>query len=153
MESKVICPERRRLMPARFNWIDPRLVKDGHLAGVSADSGTLYLFLVCVGNRDGVSWYSESRMKTLVRLGDFGKARAELIEHGLIAWQAPYYQVLAVPQQAGRQTKEERQSETLSLHEVMRRAMQAPVSREPGEPRTLNESQLNSLLREMNAHD
>ena len=49
-----------------------------------------------VGDREGVSYYSAKRLCSFLGCGqiDLGRARRELREAGLIAYEAPFYQVL-----------------------------------------------------------
>jgi hypothetical protein len=62
----------------------------------------LYLFLLTVGDENGVSWYSEAsirkRLKGVHLTGSCLKTlRNELIAGELIAYRKPYYQVLELP--------------------------------------------------------
>jgi len=91
-------PSRVRRVPKQFSWVDHRLVRLGYLRGRSPHALALYLFLVTVGNADGVSWYGDERIS--VELGISQRAirqvRNELQKAGLIAYDRPFYQVLAV---------------------------------------------------------
>jgi hypothetical protein len=98
MSERLLCKKRRRLLPRTFSWLDHRLVREGHLTKVSADAGCLYLFLVTVGDRDGVSFYSDHRLLEALPFVRLKAAREELVDHGLIAWELPNYQVLEVPE-------------------------------------------------------
>ena len=93
-----ILPDRVRKVPKSFSWIDHRLVSDRHIERCSHAAGILYLFLVCVGDDKGVSYYGDqSLMKKLSMDTDmFEKARSDLIRLSLIAWQKPLYQVLCL---------------------------------------------------------
>lgn len=91
-----IDPQRLRRIPAQFSWVDHRLVREGHIRGLSAYALALYLFLVTVADAEGLSWYSE---ETLLRYlswseEDLRRARAELTAADLIAYRPPLYQVL-----------------------------------------------------------
>ena len=91
-----IVAQRLRVIPLRFSWVDHRLVRDGHIRGLSAHALALYLFLVTVADAEGLSWYAET---TLCRQlswsgGELKRARAELDRAGLIAYCRPLYQVL-----------------------------------------------------------
>ena len=103
MKHKVIpCPERLRHVPRQFSWIDHRLVREGHIKGRSAGALALYLFLCTVADGQGLSYYSEARIGEMLGVGRTGvrDARAELATAGLIAYQAPFYQVLGLERQA-----------------------------------------------------
>jgi hypothetical protein len=91
-----IVPQRRRRVPPQFSWVDHRLVRDGHVQGRSAPALALYLFLVAVGDADGLSWYSEEALCRQLSCGptELQGARTELQQAGLIAYRKPLYQVL-----------------------------------------------------------
>lgn len=151
MESKVISQERVRQLPGRFSWVDQRFVREGHLKGLGAESACLYLFLITVGDRNGVSWYSSSKITELTGIGDLGDSRSQLIDHGLIAWKAPYYQVLELPFEAGPQKKAAPFCETVTFNDVLK-AMTAETGH-PGTAEVLNEGQLSVRLREVFDND
>jgi hypothetical protein len=96
--KRVLCPQRLRRVPDQFSWIDHRLVRDKHIAGRSADSLALYLFLVTVADGQGLSYYSDPSICRLLPLDSSGLARArgELVSARLIAYSKPLYQVLAL---------------------------------------------------------
>jgi len=58
----------------------------------------LYLFLVCVGDRRGLSYYSDKSIAEKLKMdaGLLEKARSELIRSDLLAWRSPIYQVLSM---------------------------------------------------------
>lgn len=91
-------PSRLRCCPKQFSWVDHRLVRLGHVRGRSAHALALYLVLVAVGDADGVSWYGDERLSVELGLsiGTVRGAREELAEAGLIAYDRPFYQVLAL---------------------------------------------------------
>ena len=96
--KRVLCPQRLRRVPEQFSWLDHRLVRDRRMAGRSAESLALYLFLVTVADGQGLSYYSDLSICQLLPLDAVGLARArqELIAARLIAYQRPLYQVLAL---------------------------------------------------------
>lgn len=85
-------------MPKSFSWIDHRLVRDKHIELMSHSQAALYLFLVCVADHMGLSYYGDkSIMKRLsMDYKTLEKARCGLIKNSLIAWQKPIYQVLCL---------------------------------------------------------
>jgi hypothetical protein len=85
-------------VPAQFSWVDQRLVRDGHIEHCDAPALALYLFLVTVGDAQGLSYYGEASIARRLSLDPAAvvRARQTLIEAGLIAYQAPLYQVLAL---------------------------------------------------------
>ncbi|MFZ4396909.1 MAG: hypothetical protein ACOYOU_14945 [Kiritimatiellia bacterium] len=98
MEKRILCPARVRRVPPHFSWVDHRLVRDGHMAGPGPEALALYLALVSVGDADGVSWYSTGLLARLLGLEytRVDRARQALTERSLIAFEAPFYQVLSL---------------------------------------------------------
>jgi hypothetical protein len=93
-----ILPGRVRKVPKSFSWIDHRLVGDGHIDRCSHAAGALYLFLVCVSDDKGLSYYGDASVMSKLSMdkATFGSARSDLVRMGLIAWQKPLYQVLCL---------------------------------------------------------
>jgi len=97
-------PERLRHVPRQFSWIDQRLVRHHHIRGRSPEALALYLFLCTVADARGVSYYSDSAAGKLltVSIDRLREARAELVAAGLVAYRAPFHQVLSLePAAAG----------------------------------------------------
>jgi hypothetical protein len=96
--KRVLCRERLRRVPPQFSWIDHRLVRDRHICRCSAEALALYLFLVTVADGKGLSYYGDRSISQLLPLEipALAGARRELIAAGLIAYQRPLYQVLAL---------------------------------------------------------
>ena len=96
--KRVLCRERLRQVPLQFSWIDHRLVRDRHISRCSANALALYLFLVTVADGQGLSYYADQSISRLLPLDAeaLGRARRELIDNRLIAYQRPLYQVLAL---------------------------------------------------------
>ena len=92
-------PERLRQVPAQFSWVDHALVQRHFIDRCEARAAALYLFLVTVADAQGLSYYGESTLTARLHLSseELVAARARLIEIELIAYQAPVYQVLALP--------------------------------------------------------
>jgi len=87
-----------RKIPTQFSWVDHRLVRERYIERCDAHAAALYLFLVTVADAQGLSYYCDASLgRSLstdpVRLS---KARGDLIRTGLIAYQRPLYQVLAL---------------------------------------------------------
>lgn len=96
--KRVLRPERLRRVPAQFSWVDQRLVRDGHLERCDAPALALYLLLVTVADAQGLSYYGEATICRLLSLDSepLQRARRDLMAAGLIAYQRPLYQVLAL---------------------------------------------------------
>jgi hypothetical protein len=98
-------PQDVRRITGSFAWIDHRLLRNGHLQAMTHQEIALYLFLVLVADRHGVSFYRKEKICELVALDfeQFEVARDRLISQDLIAFEPysaftpnGYYQVLAV---------------------------------------------------------
>jgi hypothetical protein len=96
--KRVLCPQRVRRVPPQFSWIDHRLVRDKHICRCSHQALALYLFLITVCDGQGLSYWSDGSIVRMLRLepAALARARQELINTRLIAYQSPLYQVLAL---------------------------------------------------------
>lgn len=132
MKTKpILRPERLRHVPRQFSWIDQRLVRDRHIQGRSAAALALYLFLCTVADAQGASYYSDSTVGKILTFSStqLGEARTELIAAGLIAHQAPFYQILSLEPRAASPlaaTSAPRTGEVLSAADILRALMEVP---------------------------
>jgi hypothetical protein len=96
--KRVLCPERIRQIPPRFSWVDHRLVRERHIDRCDPPAAALYLFLVTVADAQGLSYYSDAALVRCLSITAerLGQARGDLVRIGLIAYQRPLYQVLAL---------------------------------------------------------
>jgi hypothetical protein len=94
----LLCPRRRRKVPAQFSWVDQRLVRDKHIGRCGAEALALYLFLVTVADAEGLSYYADATAAKLLSMepSTLRRARRELVDAGLIAYRKPLYQVLSL---------------------------------------------------------
>jgi len=94
-----VVPARVRRVPESFSWVDHRLVRENHINGRSHAALALYLFLVTVADAQGLSYWSENALSRRLRLEvpRLREARAELEAAGLVAYESPVWQVLALP--------------------------------------------------------
>jgi hypothetical protein len=100
MQSKrVLDPDRVRKIEGSFSWIDHRFITGGFLRDLSTLEILLYLFLVAVSDRNGLSFYYDDRMASLLKidLAALGRAREGLLLRSLVAYEPPLYQVLSLP--------------------------------------------------------
>jgi hypothetical protein len=102
--KQVLRPERLRQVPEQFSWVDQALVQRHFIDRCEARAAALYLFLVTVADAHGLSYYGESTLTARLHLSseELVAARQQLIKIELIAYQAPLYQVLALPGAAPR---------------------------------------------------
>ncbi|RLC55179.1 MAG: hypothetical protein DRH89_08200 [Candidatus Cloacimonadota bacterium] len=98
VQKHLICPQRIRKIPKQFSWLDHRLVRDHYIDRCSHSAAALYLFLVTVADAQGLSYYSDLVISQRLDMdtNTLAQTRKELIRIGLIAYQKPLYQVLAL---------------------------------------------------------
>ena len=99
IEKRLLVPDRVRRPPRDgFSWIDRRFLHE-YAARLSGDAVFLYLFLTTVSDQHGLSFYRDESVAVRLRIREpeVVAARDELLTHGLIAYEAPLTQVLALP--------------------------------------------------------
>lgn len=98
--KKLICPERVRKITGSFAFIEHRFLRAGFWDALSHHQLLLYLFLVVVADRNGLSYYSYDKICTLLKISvdDYIAARNALIDKDLIAFDGSLFQVLSLPQ-------------------------------------------------------
>lgn len=96
--KRILCSDRLRRLPPHYSWVDHRLVRHKHICGITHHSLALYLFLVTVGDADGISYYSDDALYRYLGLDSptLSLARKELCSAGLLAYCYPLYQVLSL---------------------------------------------------------
>ena len=95
----LLVPQRLRRPPATgWSWLDRRFLRE-HGDYLSREAVLLYLFLVAVADRHGLSFYSDHTLTCRLRLAQpvLEQAREELLARDLIAQQLPLVQVLSLP--------------------------------------------------------
>lgn len=94
-----IDPARIWRFPTQFAPINRRLVFDRHLDRLSLPQIALYLFLHCVADAQGLSYYSDPRIAERLHLSceEVRQARDGLIAHRLLLYRHPLYQLLDLP--------------------------------------------------------
>jgi hypothetical protein len=95
-------PNRIRHMPTQFAPIDRRLVYDRHTCRLTHQQMALYLFLQCVGDAAGLSYYSDERICQYLHFtgSELRDARQGLIQRHFLLYRRPIYQLLDLPQPA-----------------------------------------------------
>ena len=98
MHKHPISLAQLRTIPRQFSWVDQRLVRERYIDQLSHEACALSLFLVTVAAAQGLSHSADpSLCQRLSLIGpELRQARQGLITHGLIAYQRPLYQVLAL---------------------------------------------------------
>jgi len=87
-----------RQVPPQFSWVDQRLVRERSIDRLSHAACALSLFLVTVADAQGLSYYADSSLCQRLTMTSTAlhQARQALTTRGLVAYQRPLYQVLAL---------------------------------------------------------
>jgi len=99
IQKRILVPQRLRQPPASgWSWVDRGFLRD-HAERLSREAVLLYLYLAAVSDRHGLSFRNDSSIAMALRLRPevVARAREELAEHDLIAYEAPLTQVLSLP--------------------------------------------------------
>ena len=99
IEKSPLCPERIRKITGSFAFIEHRFIRDGFWSSLSQHELLLYVFLVLVADRNGLSYYSFDKICALLQLSldDYLLARNALIKKDLIVFDGHLFQVLSLP--------------------------------------------------------
>jgi hypothetical protein len=99
IKKKILEPDRIRRIQGGFSFIPHRFLTDGFLASLSQTEILLYLFLIIVSDRNGLSFYSYDAICTLLKItvDDYIEARDALMKRDLIAFNGTLFQVLDLP--------------------------------------------------------
>jgi hypothetical protein len=97
-----IDPHHIRKISGSFAFIEHRFLRDGFWASLDHHQLLLYLFLIIVADRHGLSYYSYDKICTLLRVcvDEYILARNALIDKDLIAFDGSLFQVLSLPERA-----------------------------------------------------
>jgi hypothetical protein len=100
MSRSILEPKRVRKISSTFAFIHHRFIRDGFFESLNHHELILYLFLVLVGDRFGVSWYAYDKICGILRitLDEYIDARNSLIDKDLIAFNGYTFQVLSLPE-------------------------------------------------------
>jgi hypothetical protein len=100
IQKTPLIPHRVRKINGSFAFIEHRFLRDGFWSSLDHHELVLYLFLVIVGDRNGISFYCYDRICTLlgISVDDYILARNALIEKDLIAFDGRVFQVLSLPE-------------------------------------------------------
>ncbi|MBW2337325.1 MAG: hypothetical protein JRF47_11310 [Deltaproteobacteria bacterium] len=93
--------DRVRKIAGSFAFVEHRFLRSGFFSVLTHHELLLYVFLVLVADRNGLSYYSYDKICILLKitLDDYIIARDGLIEKDLIAFNGHLFQVLSLPKQ------------------------------------------------------
>ena len=100
IERAPIVPQRvRRIDGQGFCFVPHRFLREGFFAALGADELLLYLLLVLAGDRNGISFYSQDSLCSLLQIPmhTYLAARNGLIDKDLVAFDGCRFQVLSLP--------------------------------------------------------
>jgi hypothetical protein len=99
IRKKILNPGRVRRINGSFSFIPHRFLTDGFLASLTQQEILLYLFLVLVSDRYGLSYYAYDSICSYLQLApdNYIEARDGLIKKDLIACNGTLFQVLDLP--------------------------------------------------------
>lgn len=99
MRVEPLEPRRIRYPTGAYGWVELRMVTEGHLQALDPCCALVYLFLCTVGNREGISFWSRSRMARTLNLSleAVDAAVRTLAAADLIAATERIVQVLPIP--------------------------------------------------------
>ena len=98
IEKSPLDPERVRTITGSFAFLELRFLRDGFWCSLSQHALLLYVFLVLVADRHGLSYYSFDKICALLQLSldDYLIARNALMKQDLIAFDGHLFQVLSL---------------------------------------------------------
>jgi hypothetical protein len=132
--KKVLYPDRLRKISGSFAFIEHRFLRDGFWDTLSQHELLLYLLLIVVADRNGLSYYSYDGLCTLLKISvdDYILARDALIEKDLIAFDGSLFQVLSLPPKprgfaarALKTAKDMRTHDPATVHQLIKKSLGA----------------------------
>lgn len=100
VEKKPLVPERVRRIEGGFSFIPHAFLTREFVTHLTQPELLLYFLLILVGDRQGLSYYSQEKLCLLLRMGidELILARNGLIRKSLIAFDGCLFQVLSLPE-------------------------------------------------------
>jgi len=111
--------DRVRRIAGSFAFIEHRFLRRGFFSVLTHHEILLYVFLVLVSDRNGLSYYSYDKICILLRitLYDYIIARDGLIGKDLIAFNGHLFQVLSLPNQPPQDLAPLKSSDDMQTHD------------------------------------
>ncbi|MBM9515246.1 hypothetical protein [Desulfogranum marinum] len=99
VDRKALVCNRIRKIEGSFAWISHRFLRSGFFTSLTHHELLLYLFLVLVADRQGLSYYHYDKICSLLclPLDEYIVARNQLIDKDLVAFDGTFFQVLSLP--------------------------------------------------------
>jgi hypothetical protein len=124
----------RRIDGGSFAFVPHRFLRSGFYASLTPDEAALYLLLVIVGDRNGVSYYSYDSLSSLLQVDPdrYVDARDGLIDRDLVAFDGTRFQVLSLPEHPVRaRARGEAAEHSGSERSAIRRSIREALLRDP----------------------
>lgn len=99
ISKRILNPDRIRRISGGFSYIPHRFLTGGFLASLDQKEILLYLFLILVSDRHGLSYYSYDMICSLIQLtlSEYIEARDGLLKKDMISFDGKIFQVLDLP--------------------------------------------------------
>ncbi len=99
IKKRILNTGRIRKITGGFSYIPHRFLSGGFLASLEQKEILLYLFLILVSDRYGLSYYSYDIICSLIQLtlDEYIEAREGLLKKDLISFDGKIFQVLDLP--------------------------------------------------------
>ena len=123
IRKKILNAERIRKINGGFSFVPHRVITGGFFGALGQKELLLYLFLVIVADRHGLSFYGYDRICSLLELSleEYIQARDQLMDMDLIVFDGTLFQVLELPEKPIRRVKQPRQPHITDLvHDTAR---------------------------------
>jgi len=122
-----LLPQRVRTINGSFAFIEHRFLRHGFWSSLCHHELLLYLFLIMVADRQGLSFYSYDKICSLlaVSVDEYILARDGLINKDLLAFDGTFFQVLSLPAEPVRHThllrdkKDMRREDPATINQLM----------------------------------
>ena len=110
---------RVRKIAGSFAFVEHRFLRSGFFSVLTHHELLLYVFLVLVADRNGLSYYSYDKICILLKitLDDYIIARDGLIDKDLIAFNGHLFQVLSLPKQPPQDLAPLKNSDDMQAHD------------------------------------
>ncbi len=98
VHKRILATGRVRKPPKEgWSWIDRRFLHE-HAPSLSREAILLYFFLAAVSDKIGLSYYSDTTIAARLRMEEAAvvRAREDLENRDLVAYEPPLYQVLSI---------------------------------------------------------
>jgi hypothetical protein len=131
IQKTALASHRIRKINGSFAWINHRFISQGFWASLTHHELLVYMFLVIVGDRQGISYYSFDKICSLTAItpDEYIIARDALIVKDLISFDGHLFQVLSLPERVTSApepplvTKEEMKlQDPATIHQIIKKS-------------------------------